>query len=311
VSELCFRALQHAQLTYVDASFSAGTHVVLGSESDGTDTLIELAIGLLAPARGSVLLDEVAPWSNEKTRRRIASLCATETLPAARNVTGALALSLRARGDAHSAASVLDSAGLAHWAPKRVSTLTPREARAIALSLALSHPQPALLALHDPLSVAGIVPEEFVLQTLKERSAAGAIVFATASRLEDAARLGGSTSALSRGAWLSPEYVSPPLGSVTLRVHTAEPRRLAARLSEAPHISGVEWAGGPELLVHGSELEPLAQSVVANARAEAIRITALKPDAPSLEALAAARAGLAQAHYERARANMSTMARPS
>jgi len=42
--------------------------------------------------------------------------------------------------------------------------------------------------------------------------------------------------------------------------------------------------------------------VVANARAEAIRITALKQDAPPLEALAAARAGLAQAYYERSRA---------
>ncbi len=80
-----------------------------------------------------------------------------------------------------------------------------------------------------------------------------------------------------------------------------EPRRLAARLSEAPDISGVEWAGGQELLVHGSELERLAHSVVANARAEAIRITVLKQDAPPLEALAAARAGLAQAYYERAR----------
>ena len=123
----------------------------------------------------------------------------------------------------------------------------------------------------------------------------------TASRLEDAARLGGDASALERGLWLGSAQARPPLGTVTLRVHTPEPRRLAARLSEAPDISGVEWAGGQELLIHGSELERLAHSVVANARAEAIRITALKQDAPPLEALAAARAGLAQAYYERAR----------
>ena len=77
---------------------------------------------------------------------------------------------------------------------------------------------------------------------------------------------------------------------MTLRVHTPEPRRLAARLTEAPDVSGVEWAGGQELLVRGRALEVLAHSVLANARAEAIRITALKPDRPALERLVAARA---------------------
>ncbi|MEI9941195.1 MAG: hypothetical protein WDO69_28590 [Pseudomonadota bacterium] len=309
MSELCFQALNHAELTNVSATFGAGTHVVIGSERDGTATLIQLAAGLLAPATGSVLLDGVAAWSNARTRRRIASLCAEETLLPARDVTGAVTLALRARGDARSAPSVLDAAGLSRFALERVSALTPRESRAVALSIALSHPEPALLALHEPLSVADILQEDFVVQTLAKLSATKAIVLCTASRLEDAARLGGAASALERGLWLGSAQARPPLGTITLRVHTPEPRRLAARLSEAPDISGVEWGGGQELLVHGSDLERLAHSVVANARAEAIRITALKQDAPPLEALAAARAGLAHAYYERARGGAAT--RPS
>jgi ABC-type thiamine transport system ATPase subunit len=306
VSELRFEALNHAQLANVDASFSAGTQVVVGSERDGTDILIELAAGMRRPASGRVLLDGVAAWSNAGTRRRIACLCAEEILLPARNVTGAVALALRARADDRSALSVLDHAGLAHFADQRASALTSREARAVALGIALSHREPALLALHEPLTVAGIVQEDFILRTLSKLGAAGAIVLCTASRLEDAARLGGNACALERGLWLGSAQARPPLSTVTLRVRTPEPRRLAARLSEAPDISGVEWAGGQELLVHGSELERLAQSVVANARAEAIRITALKQDAPPLEALAAARAGLAQAYYERARSAGNT-----
>jgi ABC-type multidrug transport system ATPase subunit len=309
--ELRFQALHHAGLANINASFSAGTHVVVGDEHDGTGTLIELAAGLLKPTSGSVLLDGIAPWSHARARRRIASLCPTETPLPARDVANALGIALRALGEARSALSVLDDAGLAHFAEKRVSNLTPREARAIALSLALSQRGPTLLALHDPLSVVGLVQEAFVLRTLAERSAAGAIVLCTASRLEDAARLGGSVSALSRGAWLEPGHAHPPLDSIALRVHTAEPRRLAARLSEAPDISGVEWAGGHELIVRGSELERVAHSVVANARAEAIRITAIKPDAPSLDALAAARAGLAHAYYERARGAAASADRQS
>lgn len=299
--ELRFQAVHHAGLANINASFSAGTHVVVGSEHDGTATLVDLAAGLVRPASGSVLLDGVAPWSHARTRKRIASLCASETPLPARHVASSLSLALRARGEVRSALSVLDDAGLARLAAKRGSSLTPLEARAVALSLALSQREPALLALHEPLSVVGIVSEAWLLRTLTERSAAGTIALCTASRLEDAARLGGSVSAVSRGSWLGPVSARPPLGSVALRVHTAEPRRLAARLSEAPDISGVEWAGGHELIVHGGELERVAHSVVANARAEAIRITALKPDAPSLEALAAARAGLEHAYYERAR----------
>jgi len=302
VSELRFETLSHAELYNVSASFTAGTHVVLGSERDGTGTFVQLAAGIVAPATGRVLLDGVSAWSNARTRRRIASLSAEETLLPARDVTGAIALALRARGDARSALSVLDDAGLARLATQRLSDLTAREARAVTLSIALSHREPALLALHEPLNAVGILHDEFVLQALARFSAAGAIVLCSASRLEDAARLGGTASALERGLWLGSAHARPPLSTITLRIHTPEPRRLAARLSEAPDISGVEWAGGQELLVHGSELEALAHSVVANARAEAIRITALKQDCPPLEALAAARAGLAQAYYERARA---------
>ena len=310
MSELRFQALSHAELTQVSASFRAGNHVLTGSERDGTGTLIALAAGTLEPAKGQVLLDGVAPWSNARARQRIASFCAEESLLPARDVAGAVALALRARGDARSALSVLDSAGLAHFATQRVAALAGREARAIALCIALSHREPTLLALHEPLSVVGIVQEDFVLQTLASFGKAGAIVLSSANRLEDAARLGGTESALERGLWFASAQARPALASITLRIHTPEPRRLAARLSEAPDVSGVEWAGGQELLVHGSELERLAHSVVANARAEAIRITALKQDSPPLEALAAARAGLAQAYYERTRSMGNAVRQP-
>jgi ABC-type taurine transport system ATPase subunit len=311
MSELRFERLSHAELYQVEATFTPGTHVVLGSERDGTGTLIQLAAGALAPAVGRVLLDGLPAWSHARTRRRIASLNAEEALLPARDVMRAVAFALRARGDARSALSVLDDAGLSRLAAKRVSTLTAREVRAVTLSIALSHPAPALLALHEPLSTVGTLQEHFVQQALERASSAGALVLCSASRVEDAARLGGTTYALERGLWLGAAHARPPLSVITLRIHTPEPRRLAARLSEAPDISGVEWAGGQELLVHGSDLDRLARSAVANARAEAIRITALKQDAPPLEALAAARAGLAHAYYQRARGTGDATSRES
>ena len=299
MSELRFEAVTHGELKRVSAAFGAGSRVVLGNESDGTNTLVQLAAGLARPTLGRALLDGVAPWSSARTRRGVVALCAEEALLPGRNVESAVTLALRARSDPRSARGVLDAAGAASFAERRSGTLTARERRAVALAISLTHPGPALLALHEPL---GLLNQDFTLQALTRFAQAGAIVLCTANRLEDAARLGNVAGALERGYFLDSTQAQPPLGRVALRVHTPEPRRLAARLSEAPNIQGVEWSGGLELLAIGADLESVAQAVVANARAEAIRITALKQDAPALEALAAARAGLAQAYYERARA---------
>jgi len=301
MTELRFEAVTHAALSNVTATWSAGSHVVLGSEHDGTGTLIQLAAGLVRPSTGRVLLNGHTPYAKAATRRGIASLHADEPLLPGPSAARAIELALRARGEARSAASVLDPAGLAHLAPRRSATLNARERRALALALALSHPAPHLLALHEPLALVGIVSEEFVRGSLRAFAVKGALVLSSASRLEDALELGGVVSLLDRGMWQNPAQLSRPLASVTVRVRTPEPRRLAARLAEAPDISGVDWRGGQELLVRGNTLERVAHSVVANARAEAIRILALKQDLPALEVLAAARAGLAQAVYEQAR----------
>jgi ABC-type multidrug transport system ATPase subunit len=300
VSTLGFEAVSHGELSRVTASFASGSHVVLGSEHDGTGALIELAAGLAAPAFGRVRLDGKAQFSSAAVRGRVAALCAVERLPPARTVTGALTLALRARGDARSVHAVLDAAGIAHFAMRRYATLSASDQRALACALALTHPTPSLLALFEPLLLIGVLSEEFVLQSLARANSAGAIVLTSASRVEDALRIGGTISSLVRGAWLDESNTGLSLAEVTLRVRTPEPRRLAARLSEAPQVNAVEWSGGKELLVRGADLTQLAKHVVASARSEVIRIEALRCEPPSLEALAAARAGAARACYERA-----------
>jgi ABC-type cobalamin/Fe3+-siderophores transport system ATPase subunit len=299
VSTLSFDLVSHTELSRVSAAFAAGTRVVLGTERDGTNTLLELAAGITRPSSGRVTLDGREPFVHAEIRRRVSALRAEERLPPAPTVTSALTFALAARGDSRSAQSVLDAAGLSSFAARRVKALSAREVRAVALALALSQPEPALLALFEPLSLLGLLNEDFLLDSLSARAAAGAIVLLSASRLEDAARLGGTTSALERGNWLDSALV--PLGFVTLRVRTPDARRLAAQLSECPDVSAVEWAGGQELSIRGADLERVAAQIVSRARAAAIPIEALRYDPPSLEALAATRAGLAQAFYERAR----------
>jgi ABC-type multidrug transport system ATPase subunit len=299
VSTLRFDSVSHDELARMSAVFESGAHVVLGTERDGTNGIVQLAAGIAAPRAGRVTLDDQAPHDRAVVRRRVSALCVEERLPEARTVAAAFALALSARGDTRSPQSVLDQAGLSSFATRRSATLSARELRALALAFALSHERPLLLALFEPLSALDLLAEEFVLASLSNAVNAGAIVLATANRLEDAARLGGVIGVIERGVWLGAAL--PELLEVALRVRTPEPRRLAARLAETPDVLAVEWGGGSELVVRGSTLESIAAKVVESARAEAIRIEALRCEAPSLDALAAERAGLAQAAYERAR----------
>ena len=295
MNELSFDVVSHAELASVSGVLDSGSHVLLGSERDGTSSVVLLAAGIVKPAAGRVLLAGRVPFSSASARRTIAALCAEERLPTARHAAGAVQLALQARGDTRSALSVLDAAGLAHWAMRRTSDVSARETRALALALALSHPKPALLALYEPLALVGMVQERFLLDALAQLSKNGAIVLATAGRVEDALRLGGEVHALERGIWLdSAESRTPPL-QLTLRIQTPDAERLAACLAGAPEISEVTQVGALELLVHGTDLKRVASRVIANARAASLRISALRQDASALESLATARAGIAHA----------------
>jgi ABC-type multidrug transport system ATPase subunit len=295
VSELSFDVVSHAELASVSGVLDPGRHVLLGSERDGTSSVVLLAAGLVKPNAGSILLAGRAPFSSASARRTIASLCAEEQLPPARHVVGALALALQARADTRSALSVLDAAGLTHLAARRLSDVSARETRALALALALSHPEPTLLALHEPLALVGTVQERFLLDALATFAENGAIVLTTASRVEDALRLGGEVHALERGLWLDSAADRTPPQQVTLRVHTPDSEQLAACLAGTQEISALTRVGASELLVHGADLKRIASSVVAKARAASLRISALREDSAALESLAAARAGIAHA----------------
>ena len=288
MSSLAFEAVSHGELRDVSATFAEGGRVLLGTESDGTDTLLSLAAGLFAARRGRVTLSGVSPADSSAARRGIASLFARESLPPARSVLGALELALSARGDARSALSVLDAAGLASWATLRPARLSARETRALALGFALSHPAPTLFVLHEPLALLGLLNEDFVLGVLA--SHAEAVVLCSASQPAEAAKLGPIAGTLSRGQWWGAWQAGTLRGALSVRVSTPEPSRLAERLRGVAGISAVEWSGGHELLVRGDGLEPTARSIVGTARAEGIRISALKPDAPALAEYNAARA---------------------
>jgi len=201
--KLQFERVTHAPLIDVSASFERGVHVVLGNERDGTGTLIALAAGLNAPAVGRVGLAGLTASGHAALRAHIASVSAHESLPPGGTVRAALEFALLARAETRSALDVLSEAGLSQLAARRPASLSALEVRAVALALALSHPEPRLLALHEPCALIGLITENFLLDALHRHQNNDTLVLCSASRQEDAMRIGGTPSALERGIYLA------------------------------------------------------------------------------------------------------------
>jgi ABC-2 type transport system ATP-binding protein len=305
VTTVVFSGVYAPPLNGASLTLGPGLHVILGTELDGTRELITLIAGVSAPRSGSVRVAEKNPRSAPELRRRIGSLLAEETLPPAPTVSGALALALRARNDAKAPAQVLED-GLSGWSERRADSLSSAERRRLALVLALSLPEPLVLALHEPLAAAGSERAR-VAELLAERAKTGTCVVASTASPRDASDLGGSAVLLERGRFVRhPEqplalHLAP--GTVPeIRVKSSDARRLAAELAQNAAVTGLVRTeeSGSELLVSGPDPELVALAIARASQRANAPVLALQCSLPELDVVRAASDGLTRAAYEAA-----------
>lgn len=285
----------------LSAVFRRGLNVVLGSEQDGTAELIALSAGTREPRRGWLRLGGGAPARSPRLRRRIASLLATESMPAAGSVKDWLEEVSHLAG--------FDAAAKARQyypdlSPDRsLSSLGAVDRRRLALALALSHPDPLLVALHDPFAGLEGPALELVSTRLREL-ARGAVVLVTTASALDARRLGGSLHVLEHGAlarrpihaW--PDALTPGL-PVELTIECRAPRELLQHLLADPVVSGATFTGG-RARVTGTDLAGLSRAVMRAAIEARADVRALQVTSPDLRAVHAASSEMALAVYRAA-----------
>ena len=258
-------------LAPVRSELGNGLHVVLEPAPDAAAGLIAFAAGAIAGKHARVWLDGKDPHGDPGVRATIASLQGTETLLPAPTVLASLQGLLPWRGDATRARAFLESWGLAALAGERPERLEPRELRSVALALALAHPAPSLLALHEPLTT-DLRPAR--VRSAIAAAAENAIVLATVSRFEDARALGGRVLRWQGGAFQA--LNSERFGTHALRVRSRSAGELAAALADVPEVRQVTRVGLRELVVHGPELEPLARAVAERAHGAGLSLEGLR-----------------------------------
>jgi len=293
------------QLRGAELELEPGRYVVLSSEGEALASLIALVAGREPPRAGQVLLDGVSPARTPAARRKVAALFQDEALPPAQNVAASVAKALAARGASEGGKpALLAEAGLGHFSGLPLARLGQREARSVALALALAHDSAELFALHEPLAT--LVPATFVLAALDRHTARGAVVLCSTTSPADATLLGGKWLCIEVGRLRALESATPRLGAgpwQQVLVETSDARALSRLLHDSPHGLSTELGTSARALrVSGPALDVTVHELVTLARQNQLEIFRIQASVPPVEALLAARAGFARGAYEASRA---------
>jgi ABC-2 type transport system ATP-binding protein len=288
-------------LARVSLAWGPGVHAVVGGASDGGLLLLALVAGRARPRSGRVLVLEGAP-TDAGVRTQVAHVPLRPALPAMMRVSEVLATAAAIRGDgARDARDRLGVLGVEGLAARRVETLSPDEARAVALAEAVTSPRVRVLVVEEPLvaidpRALARVPE--VLRALSreppegpEGSGGRAVVVATAS-VRDAAEIADDHVVLRQGVLVARAGSSDALArfaphGARLRILTSDPRALAAALANE---DGVEAVGrrGPCVTARGRDPVDLARAAGRAILVSGVDVTEVRSQPPSLEEAQAA-----------------------
>jgi ABC-type transport system involved in cytochrome c biogenesis ATPase subunit len=263
-AELVLDAAGGGALLRADARFAGGLWVVQSPAAQALSSLIALASGVEAPARGRVTFASAPPFTTPEVRRQIAALLAFETFPEGGDLRSAVARAFLARGEPRNVDAFLAEFGFMARARKPVNDLDAAERRALALGLALHHEKARLLALYEPLSANQAKDADHLRTSLERRAEDGAVVLIATASAAVAAAFGGAHFVIEGGVLRSAASVTPLGVPSLLSVETPEPKRLIAAVSTEQGVSGVVWNEREApftVVIHGSDVETLGTAL--------------------------------------------------
>ena len=250
-----------------------GLFSVLGSPLDGTSLLFSCLAGHTKIKRGTITIGGRAA---EQGRLDVMYVPLEPILPESLRVREVVALASEIRREPPVSLAPL---GIASLAERRVSSLSPAEARALSLTIALGSRATTLLV-EEPLSQ--MEGARHVTALLRERAEVSSVLVTTSS-VRDAASLGGSLAVMTKG------FLSPIQGALRheLRVVSKGAEALAAAIGDDDAIESVSLPNAMTLTLVGADLVAIAAAVNRAASNARILVDLVEPAVSSLEELRA------------------------
>ena len=262
-------------LSPLDANLEAGTHALLGARSDGPWMVLALIAGTV-PLRGGALQVLGGAPGAASVRRRVAFVPLDVSLPEPFTVDEMLAAGAVVRGEkGRPSRARLEELGLAALGPRRCSSLSREEARAVALAEAITSSAEVLLV-EEPLAAVDARALTALPDRLRARARSGACVIVATASPRDARTLADDVLTFDRGALVRRAPATDPLAfagprGAAVRVVSSDAKRLAAALAtEAPvHDVAIE---GDVVIARGEDAVSIAAAVARVAVQEAIAV---------------------------------------
>lgn len=243
-----------------DVSLELGPGItgLVGPNGAGKSTLIKLLTGQLRPSLGCVRIRGLSAWSAAAKSQigycpdvdafyeEMSGRTFVRTLARLHGFRGS---QVRLRSEA-----VLEQVGMADRADRRLGSYSKGMRQRIKLAQALVH-DPDLLVLDEPLNGVDPIGRVDLVQLFHALAARGKAILISSHILQDLDKLADRILFVCRGRILASGSLAQirelladhPL---TIRIGTAQPRPLAARLVASAAVQAVEFASAEGMVVH-------------------------------------------------------------
>jgi ABC-type multidrug transport system ATPase subunit len=291
----------------VTVACGAGLHAIVGARDDGGPLLLAAVAGAARVRRGRIRVLGRPP-SDAKVRRAIARIPMDPALPAALRVAEFLGVAARIRGEApRPAEERLGALGIEALAERAIRSLSPSEARAVALLEAVTSSRVRVLLVEEPRAIMDPRAAAYVGAALQNKARGGCAVLIATASLRDASDLADDHTMMRSGSVVAQlrsldDVVGfSPEGArlrVLLRTVT-DARSMVAALAHDTSIEGVAREDAVVLL-RGPDAVWLGRAAATAALQAGVDVVEMGLGAPALEEARAAAAGIAAATYEAA-----------
>jgi ABC-2 type transport system ATP-binding protein len=273
-----------------DVSFDVGRAEIvalLGPNGAGKTTTLRMLAGLIAPTRGSVVIDgvELTPATGTTLRGRIGFLTEApglwDRLTVRENLIVYAGLYALDHPD-RAVDRVLEVLELGDRTSSRAAELSKGARQKVALARALLH-DPAILLLDEPTS--GLDPEiaRAVRRLLDQRRAAGCAILLSTHNLDEAERLADRVAVL-QGRLLAIDRPGALRRRLTIgRVAVRVAGDASAYIATAATFDPAASAEGPRLLLTTARPDHDVPALIRALVAAGADIVEVRPEIPALE----------------------------
>jgi ABC-type multidrug transport system ATPase subunit len=284
-------------------ALDAGAHALVGAPDDGVGLLLEAIAGRTRARAGRVYVLGGAP-TDRWIARSIAHVARDVALPEVLRVGEVLAMAANVRGEPpRDPRARLEALGIAELFTRKVRSLLPSEARAVAIAEALTSTARVVL-LEEPYARVDPRTASRLAAVVRERAATGTCVVVATASLREAADLSDDHLLFERGRLIHrnnalAQVTAHGAGPARLRAVVSDARTLLAALAAETAPVAIE-ADARSVTLIGPDLVALADAMARASIRANVEIESLRAEGPPLEELRASIAGDAAAAYRAA-----------